>query len=251
MKLLDFVFWGSIKQKLKIKRVKLAIKKMQSKNDKALKKYQDKKAYYEQNYPPNSMSAIKPMLYAVYTNYQDLFLSKQDCLEALKYLGYKNPTFLGIYIKKEQIIVDRNTCSRAFFKFQLTPELNALIPIANDLIFIIENKYDDTVVNYTIQDTSCDATEFNTIFICKKDRLTKNYEGVQLKFEITYPNIILQSLNSSFSPSYPWDPEKNYSFFPREDENKIKNLLYAYYHAYYSKEYDLVQDLPNYYSIEA
>jgi hypothetical protein len=116
MKLLDFVFWGSIKQKLKIKRVKLAIKKMQSKNDKALKKYQDKKAYYEQNYPPNSMSAIKPMLYAVCTNYQDLFLSKQDCLEALKYLGYKNPTFLGIYIKKEQIIVDRNTCSRAFFK---------------------------------------------------------------------------------------------------------------------------------------
>lgn len=73
---------------------------MQSKNDKALKKYQNQKAYYEQNYPPNSMSAIKPMLYAVCTNYQDLFLSKQDCLEALKYLGYQNPTFLGIYIKK-------------------------------------------------------------------------------------------------------------------------------------------------------
>jgi hypothetical protein len=161
--------------------------------------------------------------------------------------------FLGICIIKSNLIENKNFASRAFFKFQITPKLNALIPIANNLIFIVESKYDKSKITYPLQDNSNDATVFSTTFIynTKYIRISEKPSGVLLKFEISYPNIIPQTLESSFSPSFPYDPDQQYSFYPQEDKNKIKNLLYAYYHAYYDKEVDLAQELPNHYEIKA
>ena len=226
---------------------------MSSKNNKTFIFYLDRKKYYEQHYPKDSLCCCKPWFYAVCINHQDLFLSKEDCLEALKNIGYENPTFLGIHVDKSDKQIEPEYRSRAFFKFQLTPELNALITLANNLIFIIENKYDNTQIDYPFQNSSNDSEVFCTTFIYNKKgiRITGKTNGVLLMFELSYPNIIIQSLESSFIPLFPWDPDNKYYFSPGEDKNKIKNLLYAYYHAYYDKEVDLVQNLPTHYLIEA
>ena len=252
MQLLKLPILSYLKRQFEIKRVKLSIKKMSKENQKAINDYQKISKYYQEKYPENSMRICAQYIYAVRIEYKDIFLSQETCLKALQYFGFENPTFMGISLSNDDKKLNFDYRTRAFFKFQLTDNLNALITIGNTIIFIVESQSDTSNIRYSLKDSSNDSDVFQTTIICENGICVRERQSaVRLKFEVISPKIVIQSLESSFVPSYPWDPDQKYSFYPNEDEEKVKNLLFEYYNSYYHSNKDLVQTLENYCIIDA
>lgn len=249
MQLLKFSFLSKLKQILKIKRINHAVKKMLKKNDKENTRYIKNKNYYEENYPQNSIIICTPDYFAVNVENDDIILNQADAENILKSIGFHNPTFLEISIIDDDLNHPYET--RAFFKYDITPSLYAYATIGNTNIFIIDKRYDKTNVSYTLKDNECNDKTFTTSIIYSKRNMQiyKKPLVVQLTFKVVDSNIAIKKVECTDTPSFPWNPVKEYHFAPDEDEEKIKRFIMQYYRSYFFIDADCVQDFPYHYSI--
>ncbi len=210
-------------------------------------------AFYERFHNTQKFHFSSLKFYATKVDCNNLIINKDDAITALNQIGYQTPNFLGIVVFQSEPNYNCRPINRVFLKFEITPELYAFATLANSTLFITQKRYDKTKISFPNNTFSDEKIEFYTTIIYQKNNLPvfdKN-KNVRVKFCIQDTNLVLKEINSTFIPTFTYEPEQYYTFSPTESDCKVKQILKEYYLYYFIPKIDLIQDLPNHYTLKA